>query len=251
MKILIFDVSGEFAHFRKFNTTSSPLTYTIPTRTAITGLLGAILGIGREEFYDHFLKEKASLAVQVLNPIRKQGYGFNLINTKEGMYRIKNRTQVRFEFVADPAYRVFLTHSDAEIFNGLKERIEKKDYTFQPYLGLAQLTSDVTFVDLVDAVNESSNGTPVDVISAVNLDQCTGQKVVIDPDLKYSSAIMPMEMVIDREDTTVKAPAEGSLPKNRKTTEYAEVIYETSGLPVKVLVDSFINVPGYGNILFL
>ncbi len=251
MKILIFDVSGEFAHFRKFNTTSSPLTYTIPTRTAITGLLGAILGIGREEFYDHFLKEKASLAVQVLNPIRKQGYGFNLINTKEGMYRIKNRTQVRFEFVADPAYRVFLAHSDTEIFNSLKERIEKKDYTFQPYLGLAQLTSDVTFVDLVDAVNESSNGTPVDVISAVNLDQCTGKKVVIDPDLKYSSAIMPMEMVIDREDTTVKPPVDGSLPKNRKTTEYAEVIYETSGLPVKVIVDSFINVPGYGNILFL
>lgn len=251
MKILIFDISGEFAHFRKFNTTSSPLTYTIPTRTAISGLLGAILGIGREEFYDHFLKEKAFIAVQVLNPIRKQGYGFNLINTKEGMYRIKNRTQVRFEFVADPAYRVFLTHTDAGIFNGLKERIEKKDYTFQPYLGLAQLTSDVTFVDLVDAFEESSNGTPVDVISAINLDHCCGKKVVIDPDLKYSSAIMPMEMVIDREDTTVKPPADGSLPKNRKTTEYAEVIYETSGSPVKAMVDSFINVPGYGNILFL
>lgn len=251
MKILIFDISGEFAHFRKFNTTSSPLTYTIPTRTAISGLLGAILGIGREEFYVHFLKEKASIAVQVLNPIRKQGYGFNLINTKEGMYRIKNRTQVRFEFVADPAYRVFLTHTDAELFNGLKERIEKKDYTFQPYLGLAQLTSDVKFVDFVEGSLQNTGGEPVDIISAVNLEACTGKKIEIDPDLKYTSAIMPMEMVIDKDDPTVKPPADGSLPKNRKTTEYAEVIYETSGLPVKVMVNSFINVPGYGNILFL
>lgn len=251
MKILIFDISGEFAHFRKFNTTSSPLTYTIPTRTAITGLLGAILGIGREEFYGHFLKEKASVAIQVLNPIRKQGYGFNLINTKEGMYRIKNRTQVRFEFVANPAYRVFFSHSDPELLNSLKERIEKKNFTFQPYLGLAQLTSDVTFAGLVDATLERSGSNPIDVISAVNLSLCSGKKIEIDPDLKYTSAIMPMEMVIDSDDPTVKPPADGSLPKNRKTTEYSEVIYETCGLPVKVMVDSFINVPGYGNILFL
>lgn len=251
MKILIFDVSGEFAHFRKFNTTSSPLTYTIPTRTAVTGLLGAILGIGREVFYDHFLKEKASVAIQVLKPIRKQGYGFNLINTKEGMYRIKNRTQVRFEFVADPAYRVFFTQSDPALLANLKERIERKDFTFQPYLGLAQMTSDVTFVDFIDASDVKSSGEPVDIISAVNLGLCTGKKIEIDPELKYTSAIMPMEMVIDKDDTTVKPAAVGVLPKNRKTTEYAEVIYEASGKPVRVMVESFINVPGYGNILFL
>ncbi len=250
MKILIFDISGEFAHFRKFNTTSSPLTYTIPTRTAVTGLTGAILGIGREEYYGHFLKEKASIAVQVLNPVRKQGYGFNLINTKEGMYRIKNRTQVRFEFVAEPRYRIFFAHTDPLLFEELQDRITRKDFTFQPYLGLAQLTSDVTFVNCVEASETPSSG-PVEIISAINLNICPGRNIEINPDHKYSSAIMPMEMVIDLEDTTVKPVTEGSLPKNRKTTEYAEVIYEVTGQPVKAKVESYINVPDHGNILFL
>ena len=46
--ILIFDISSEFGHFRKYNTTTSPLSYSIPTRTAVAGILGAILGMERE-----------------------------------------------------------------------------------------------------------------------------------------------------------------------------------------------------------
>ena len=44
-ELLIFDIRGEYGHFRKYNTTTSPLTYSIPTRTAIAGILGAILAI--------------------------------------------------------------------------------------------------------------------------------------------------------------------------------------------------------------
>ena len=47
-EILIFDIQSEYGHFRKYNTTTSPLTYSIPTRTAIAGILGAILGMERE-----------------------------------------------------------------------------------------------------------------------------------------------------------------------------------------------------------
>ncbi|RMG82383.1 MAG: CRISPR-associated protein Cas5, partial [Bacteroidetes bacterium] len=47
-KLLVFDISGEYGHFRKFNTTTSPLTYSFPPLPALAGLLGAILGIERE-----------------------------------------------------------------------------------------------------------------------------------------------------------------------------------------------------------
>ena len=50
---IIFDVYGEYGHFRKFNTTTSPLTYSIPTPSAIFGLLGAVLGIEREDLVVH------------------------------------------------------------------------------------------------------------------------------------------------------------------------------------------------------
>ena len=82
-ELLIFDIIGEYGHFRKYNTTTSPLTYSIPTRTAIAGMLGAILGMERETSDGHyaegfepvqefFSKEKSGIAVQVMQPVKKE-----------------------------------------------------------------------------------------------------------------------------------------------------------------------------------
>ncbi|KPA09783.1 CRISPR-associated protein Cas5 domain protein, partial [Candidatus Magnetomorum sp. HK-1] len=39
LKILSFRLNGRFAHFRKFYTNSSSLSYFVPPRTAIIGML--------------------------------------------------------------------------------------------------------------------------------------------------------------------------------------------------------------------
>ena len=44
-KVLVFDIWSEYGHFKKPYTTTSPLTFSIPSRTALTGIIGAILGI--------------------------------------------------------------------------------------------------------------------------------------------------------------------------------------------------------------
>ncbi|MEW6070945.1 MAG: CRISPR-associated protein Cas5, partial [Candidatus Thermoplasmatota archaeon] len=45
MEPLVFTIKGQFAHWRKWFTTTSPLTYSFPPRTAVIGLIGAILGV--------------------------------------------------------------------------------------------------------------------------------------------------------------------------------------------------------------
>lgn len=157
---------------------------------------------------------------------------------------------MKFEFVTNPSYRIFLALKDKKLFDELEDRIKRKSFNFQPYLGLAQLTSDVNFVATVEA-SEVSATEKVEIISALSMNRCKGENIEINPDFKYSSAIMPVEMIIDTEDTTVTPSPDGGLPKNRKTTEYAEVIYETTGKPITITVDSYIKVEGYGNILFL
>ncbi len=120
--LLIFDIKGEYGHFRKYNTTTSPLTYSIPTRTAIVGILGAILGMereirdsqypeGAEPVQEFFSKEKAGIAVQIINPVKKENIGFNLINTKKSFYDLTRagRTQVNFELLKFPHYRIYLS----------------------------------------------------------------------------------------------------------------------------------------------
>ncbi len=88
-EVLIFDISSEYGHFRKYNTTTSPLTYSIPTRTAIAGILGAILGMEREiaegifpdgaiPVQEFFSKMNSDIAVQIINQVKKENVAVNL-----------------------------------------------------------------------------------------------------------------------------------------------------------------------------
>jgi len=47
-KYLVFDISASYGHFKKPYTTTSPLTYSIPTRTAVSGIIAAVLGFGKK-----------------------------------------------------------------------------------------------------------------------------------------------------------------------------------------------------------
>ncbi|MEM3334056.1 MAG: CRISPR-associated protein Cas5, partial [Thermoplasmata archaeon] len=108
-KVLVFDIWGDYAHFRKIETTTSPLTYFIPTRTALSGIISAILGLERDSYYELFFPENAQLAVRVLKSLKKVRININLIKTDEGFYlwdiRNNPRSPTPFEFVKDPNYR--------------------------------------------------------------------------------------------------------------------------------------------------
>ena len=47
MKVLVFDIWADYGHFRKFYTTTSPLTFSFPAPSTIAGILGAIYGAGK------------------------------------------------------------------------------------------------------------------------------------------------------------------------------------------------------------
>lgn len=126
-KVLIFDLWGDYAHFRRGYTTTSPLTYPFPSRTTLAGILAAILGFQRDSYYEYFGKHNSAFALQILKPIKKIRINLNLIDTKTGFYLWDNkgqRTQIPFEFLKDAKYRVHVWIKDKEIFNDLKISLE-------------------------------------------------------------------------------------------------------------------------------
>ena len=249
-EILIFDISSEFGHFRKYNTTTSPLSYSIPTRTAVAGILGAILGMEREvadgiypdgaiPVQEFFSKANSDIAVQVLNPVKKENVAMNLINTKTSFYDLTKagRTQIEFELVKNVKYRIFFALNNNQlVFNELVERIKTKSHHFSPYLGLAQFTATVDFVDVKQAERiENRDESFIEIITAVNLSKTIGeQPVEFDYSAMYSANNMPIEM-----------------NRIREVQEYSEVLIEKNGLPVKAKVKDYYRIENYGNILFL
>ncbi len=249
-EILIFDISSEYGHFRKYNTTTSPLTYSIPTRTAIAGILGAILGMEREvadgvypegaiPVQEFFSKTNSDIAIQIINPVKKENVAMNLINTKKSFYDLTKagRTQISFELIKNARYRIFFSLNNNEsVFKELTKRIKSKNHHFSPYLGLAQFTASIDFVGLAKTeLIENIEKEFIEISTAVNLSKIKEtQPIDFDYSAMYSANNMPIEM-----------------NRNREVQEYSEVLIEKNGLPVKAKVENYYHIEDYGNILFL
>ncbi len=248
-EILIFDISSEYGHFRKYNTTTSPLTYSIPTRTAIAGILGAILGMEREirdgvypegvtPVQEFFSKENSGIGIQILNPVKKVTVGFNLINTKKSFYDLTKagRTQIEFELLKEPKFRIFLYMSQGKEFEELIDRIINKRHHFTPYFGLSQFTANVEFIDKVGSSKiENSKKEIIKVITAVNLSETyENEPVKFDYSAFYSANNTPVEM-----------------NRYREVREYSEILIEKKGKQINAKVKEYYCLEKYGKITFL
>lgn len=248
-KLLVFDISGEYGHFRKFNTTSSPLTYSIPTRSALAGILGAILGIEREvavgvfpdgmvSVNELFSPEKADIAIQIRNPIKKTNIGFNLLDTGKSpssFFNIQNRTQIEYELLKHPKFRIFLRHTDATIMEELTQRIKAVNHHFTPYLGLSQFTAMVEFVRATNAISMTTEEGFTSICTAVNLSKLeTSPPIQFEKDNAfYATDTLPMVM-----------------RRDRVVTDYSEILIERTTKPILVNTRKYWTT-ALGNILFL
>jgi len=161
MKVLVFDIWGDFAHFKKFYTTSSPLTFSFPPPPTVKGILGAIAGYDKEDYLKYFSREKCSIALQILNPIKKIRLGLNHINTKGNFWRPTKkgtheaRTQIPAEFIKDPAYRIYVSHKNEETFTILVNNIMAHKTYFTVSLGLSELIADFKYIGLLEFVERN------------------------------------------------------------------------------------------------
>lgn len=250
-KTLVFEVEAEWGHFRTFNTTSSPLSYPLPPRPALIGLVGAILGIEREHAIGQLppggsvatllSSAEVMFGIQLLKPVRKQTMAFNLLNTKNfrTYYNIDNRTQVPFELLKEPSYRIFAVFRKAGVQEELTARIKEKNYHFHPYLGLSQFTANVTYRDTIELkkVTRSNTEDWSSINTAINLSRLEHEPppVRFDQEARYAADLYPYQ-----------------LSQDRVVQEYAELLVETSASRAIIArLPEYYASEEYGNISFL
>lgn len=95
------DLCGKFAHFRRFYTNSSSLSYPIPPPSAVRGLVAAALGLERDEYPQKL--ERLQLAIGVGQPIRTLLQTTNALMVKSSTERelrgFEARTQIPTQFL--------------------------------------------------------------------------------------------------------------------------------------------------------
>jgi len=206
-KLLIFDIQGPVAHFRKFYTNSSSLSYAFPPRTTITGLIAGILGRERDSYYDEFGSEYCKIAISVRTSSRKIMQTVNYVRTKAlGELNLSaGHTQVPLEIVLPSQnyqklkYRVYFYHSGKTLLE-LKEALESGKFVYPPYLGLSEFIAEVKFIDSIEEnqISRFSNPvTPVEIVTAVNVEQISKGGLIFEPGpgktFQYMKERMPLE----------------------------------------------------------
>lgn len=210
-KFLVFDVWADYGHYKKPYTTTSPLTFSIPSRTALSGMIAALIGLDKFKYQDYFGKDRAEIAVSIIKPVKKVRISENLIDTEslKTINKIRNRTQIRVEYLKEPGYRVYVGHRDSEVYEKIKTTLENHSAVYSISLGLSENLANYNYKGEYQASIIEGNSQFVDISSAILLSGLKKGDVDFSVDGEYFTEIIPLQM-----------------DNNRVVKEYGEVLFE-------------------------
>lgn len=147
MKAFQIMVSGNWGHFKKPETNNNPLTHDLITKTALIGLIGAVLGIERNEMKAKFpeLSENLLYSVQLLNHVKKVSWGFT---SRTAVNPTNSGSPKYFEFLKNPKYRITLAlQNDGSLkeFDGFLNAVKKGESVYTPVLGWHNCPANLLF----------------------------------------------------------------------------------------------------------
>lgn len=154
---------GRFAHFCAPYTNVYRLTQPCPTKTAIMGFVGSVLGIEKD---DLSLYEEIQCGVEICSEYRtvsmpyltRQGFPGNAANKES------SRTSV--EVIVNPKYRAY-TIGDEDLLLEIYELMSRQKPLFTPYLGLAQFIASTDFqVSIAEDCEFVKEGNDIEVTGA-------------------------------------------------------------------------------------
>ncbi len=151
-KVLVFDIWGNYAHFKKIYATTSALTFPIPFKTSIYGYVSSIIGgesfdKNENKYLNNFKESTCKIGIQVLKPIIMQRINTNLRPKFGRLSQNDNRKPTMVEYVYKPRYRIYFYHLDSDLYSKLKINLTNHKSFYTPVLGLAYLISNFEFKD--------------------------------------------------------------------------------------------------------
>lgn len=231
-KVLIFDIRSNYAHFKKPYTTTSPLTYSVPSRTTVTGIIGAILGIPKGENNTRLDKSKSLIALGIKHPIKKTRIAQNLIKTKNHFYNITDRKPTNIEYLVNPGYRIYVSIYDEPLHRQLNELLESHRSVYSVSLGLSENLAQFQYIGDYE-FQEIRGEADIHSVIPVN-EQFNDNTFIIEPDKEYFKDTFSAQMTLDR-----------------IVTEYQQVVFERNGQTIRMKGIDYVKIGNGENILWL
>lgn len=241
MNIICFRLSGRFGHFLRAEANASAPSYPIPPRTALLGLIGAVLGLEKDE--PQLLLEPTNVAIAgrlsqshwhtaklrkdppaPLPRLIKKGQNGSVTTKPE------KATLVAQEWLFNPSFLVWASLPEP-FHTKLANRLASRQWFFQPCLGISEHSAELSFENRLQASDISVGTHEIDSVFP-----CSAGEVDVDAvferNLAVHAARLPRQVTADR------------------VFEHAEYFMERSARPVPVKTDEAVQV-GEKKVIFM
>lgn len=156
-ELISFRLKGDYALFKKPWCNREQQSFLVPTKTALTGMVGGILGIRKSKYLRKLPPKSVKVGVQIEKKISKELQGYNFMQSESLRSRTRNfsnpfrnptgkgsRSPNRLEMLKNPEYRIFIHLDKEKLFNKLHEYLEAEKCVFPPFLGQVNLFANIT-----------------------------------------------------------------------------------------------------------
>ena len=161
MNVLSFMMKGRFAHFCSPYTNVYRLTQPCPTKTAIMGFVGSVLGIEKDDLR---LYQEIQCGIEICGEYRTISMPYLTRQGFPGSSANKESSRTSVEVIVAPKYRVYLSGEDT-VLQDIQKLMKRQEPIFTPYLGLAQFIAGTDFnakiaddVEFIEGVDVGVNG---------------------------------------------------------------------------------------------
>lgn len=161
MSLIMFELKGEIAHFRRPDTMGTQATYPFMTRTALRGLVASILGL-------EILPLEARCGLRLLSPVKTVAQEMSMHGKSwvSGGSEKSFHRQTSIELVVKPYYRIYYK---GPLTDELSQRLCNGQSHYHTYLGSAFCLTFPKWIDTLPSVEskELNKNEPLTCVSVV------------------------------------------------------------------------------------
>lgn len=213
MQYIVFDVKADLAQFKKPFTTMSPQTFGFPTGTALIGMISAIVGLDKKDYWQYFPEKSYRIAVGIRKPIKKVVVPINTLKTTSPKHfsRFEEHKRTTMEFIKDGVFRVWFSWDNPDLFQKLTDLVKSHESYYTLSLGLAWNLADFYYIGVFNGESKVGDSQFIEIHSVVRKDVLT--EIQFEGRVVYSSRI-PVRMKTD-----------GS----REVEQYSDYLFDNNG----------------------
>ena len=156
-ELISFRLKGDYALFKKPWCNREQQSFLVPTKTALTGMIGGVIGLKKDEYLEKLPPDDIKIGIRLEKKITKELHGYNFLQSENLASQTRNfsnplrsptgkgsRSPNRLEMLKKPSYRIFIHLSQENLFNKLHNYLEAEKCVFPPFLGQVNLFANIT-----------------------------------------------------------------------------------------------------------